>query len=69
MRCPPCQTPMQVREFWDDSEEAILTWTKGWHCDHCGYRINPLAEFNRRFAKSEEKPVMQSQASYWMMCP
>ena len=69
MRCPPCHTPMQVREFWDDSEGATLTWTKGWQCGRCGYGINPLAELNRRFAESpKERSVRGEPIRYWEDC-
>lgn len=49
MRCPPCHNPMNVAEFVDLSEGALLGWMKGWQCDRCGYSVNPLAEHNRRF--------------------
>ena len=49
MRCPPCHNPMKIMEFVDRSEQATLGWMKGWHCDRCGYSVNPLTEFNRRF--------------------
>ena len=59
MRCPPCHTPMQLVDYTDGHEEFPLVWMRGWRCSRCGYAINPLAEFNRRFLAFEVWPVEQ----------
>jgi len=69
MRCPPCHAPMNVKEFVDHTEGAPLMWMKGWHCGRCGYCVNPLAEFNRRFAEyPKEWPVRREPIAYWEDC-
>ena len=54
MRCPPCHNKMTVMDFVDRSAEAVLGWMKGWHCDRCGYRLDPLSEHNRHFGVKSE---------------
>ena len=49
MQCPPCHRPMKLVEYTDTREALPLVWMTGWRCDHCGFAINPLGEFNRRF--------------------
>ncbi len=49
MNCPPCHAPMRLIDYMDTRDELPLVWMKGWRCDRCGFAINPLGEFNRRF--------------------
>jgi len=51
MQCPPCQNAMNSTVFVDEREDAMLGWISGWRCGRCGYTVNPLPEFNRRFAE------------------
>ena len=49
MQCPPCHRPMKMVDYMDTREALPLVWMTGWRCEHCGFAINPLGEFNRRF--------------------
>jgi hypothetical protein len=49
MQCPPCHRPMKLVDYMDTRETLPLGWMTGWRCEHCGFAINPLDEFNRRF--------------------
>ena len=53
MRCPPCHTPMKPVSYVDSCEDSALMWIQGWRCSRCGYEVNPLAEWNRRFLESD----------------
>jgi C4-type Zn-finger protein len=57
MNCPVCQTRMTVTEYLDSHEALALVWIKGWRCVHCGYAVNPLGEFNRRFLAFDVWPA------------
>jgi len=49
MNCPICHTPMELVDYIDAHEGFTLVWMKGWQCSRCGYSLNQLGEFNRRF--------------------
>ena len=49
---------MKVIDYMDMRDELPLVWMKGWRCDRCGYTVNPLAEFNRRFSEFDARPGM-----------
>ncbi|WP_447600233.1 hypothetical protein [Nitrospira sp. Nam80] len=49
MQCPPCHRPMKLVDYIDTREALPLVWMTGWRCEYCGFAINPLGEFNRRF--------------------
>ncbi|HEY6262400.1 MAG TPA: hypothetical protein VIW47_12455 [Nitrospiraceae bacterium] len=48
MHCPTCQNVMIEEQFFDVEKIEGLMWMRGWKCQQCGHRIDPLIEANRR---------------------